>query len=1809
MVKYLEMPDGVQIEFDDDATPDMMKSIGNRYASRKPAFQDGIMAQEAPQPESSYGEVFQKSAQNAIPATKSGFGGVLQAISATPGIGIKNIAEADEPYTGVKDALKKGVQGMVGRVQLLSSALPALLSPDGAEITKEAQAELAANQPNVPKGSLKDYVGQATTSVAQNIPFIAGSILTRNPALALGQAGTLGFGQSYNEQTAAGQSPEDAFLPALGSGAAEIVMEKLPLGILMKEGGSLFGRALKSVGAEGATEAITQFTQDGIKKGTISPNMTLGEMLSNARDAGIVGSIAGGAMGVVAHPFSRGTQDSAPLANPEANIPPIPEEELMTGNAEGIINPAAPMQQAPVTPEMPEQESEQIQAIEAPIENASPILSLVSALNAVNSKNLSDVSKESLTSAIDNGYVDFDDNSDLQLTETGSRLLNAIQSPSQEPAFNRESLEKINEPISSFLHINPQTGAAVNVSDRGAFINSQKLASAQKAANTKLASQKPINEEVKNESPVRLSEGSRSDTDTVFEALTAIENGDDVNSLKSDVIGDLLDNGIVEIGKQGFPEITPTGKKLFTEIQNGMNSGFVDAFDNQVETQEVAQQPSNPINPLEEISLPQNPTTEDFSAVQNEGNLPIGEQLPTTQEEAATPQEENDLLNYQAEKGADGIPYEYSTQGVENSPEVKTKAAEFQQKFDQKKAEYTKQLVDIVKKINPSVKTEVVNELFGEGEALLKSGASSSERQQVAGVFDKVNNLIKLSLNTLDPKDAAYHESFHSVQKMLEDSDQKTLSDHFKGDDSFSPNEQMAIAFANYALKKNGTGIPAHIRRIFDKLKQILREIGRTMKLGDFKSIQEDLDKVFSKVESGQVYQGHIGKIRDAIQNSNTDVASLLSNDKYTPEEVQQAVLSISPELHDVIYNNQELDTNDELALAEIVAEESNSPEARMYSIGKQLFDPKVKFNKDKVYGSIYKLLSPIMSEKQRKQYIEDWETNIRNTTKEAKEPSKMDGVNAVELAARNLVQSNDGALRFVADKLDSPTMHKIADMFYHGAGHAKSVAQTYFEAIDDYVRINMNKIARGLEGMSEADQNKVVDMLQNPDKDYKYSDKIKNAVKIIGDTINNQRRYLEEAGFPIVQELKGYFPRVYDVAKIVANPQQFMEAAKKAYAVSFTKELKEEYANKSKKIDALKERQQQYLKNVRKNPNYGTQKTAAGTEYYKLFDKRAKQIKELEELLNSTDEKTFIANTIEEKANRWKENILLQDQIGAFANAKDDFHPLSDLPPAPDESKSRILAKEADEILRDFMVRNPIEVMGASIMRAAKAAEFNRRFGDGKWDELKAQMNEEGAGEEGIRQVIEAIKANTGMMNSPRGKLRDAIGAARYYSNITFLPRSAFSSIPEAFTVATKTGNPIDGLRTMVDGFKAAFNAKSTQGMLDTAEMLGIIGEIADEITMAQRVGGDFENKKRSYLTQKYFRMIGLSQLTRGQMAAVTKTAQFAIGKWSQHIANNHNRKKSSEFMISELGIPKDKIEAFSKWVNDNGGKKVANELILDNSEMAKLYRNAIRRFVNTTIQVPTAATRQRYASTPVGAFAFGLSSYINAFSKNVLIRNLSTLNEASLAIPNAAYQGAKAAGNLARFDLSAAKKNIANAKEGIAENKAKGYTAADRAAFAMQTMMLVPLMLLAGLTRELRDEIFSLGQAKPKKGTDKGLYYLSAGSLFGSYDAIVNMFTGLKYQRDPLTTFSGPLPATIATAIKAAANFGLHNSANTNTQERQLAQNVYSLGVAPLVTSFLSSAPIGPLKVPAAIAIQAINSKAAKEKFTDSTAGKKRQ
>jgi hypothetical protein len=432
-------------------------------------------------------------------------------------------------------------------------------------------------------------------------------------------------------------------------------------------------------------------------------------------------------------------------------------------------------------------------------------------------------------------------------------------------------------------------------------------------------------------------------------------------------------------------------------------------------------------------------------------------------------------------------------------------------------------------------------------------------------------------------------------------------------------------------------------------------------------------------------------------------------------------------------------------------------------------------------------------------------------------------------------------------------------------------------------------------------------------------------------------------------------------------------------------------------------------------------------------------------------------------------------------------------------------------------------------------------------------------------------------MWNDSTAKYREAAAGARLLSVTTMLGAAFRPALIEPVTIGVQTGSVTEAAKAMGNTLRAYIYQKApkTMSKLDSniasatrlAEAIGLIGDFADTIMVNQRANLNDATSKYDKIAQKFFDVSQIAPLTSASKVAALKAGNSLLNKLADDILKKSSGLKSAKRLMSDLGIPENQLEQFSEWVKSDPFKNLNPDIALEDNPMSNMYRTAIRRFTEQTIQTPTPALKQRYATHPYGSFVYQLSSFVMAFETNVLKRNYRLFKEAATG---------------------------------------KDYTAVDRIRLATPLILTGTLLTaMNAVSQELWDKILynrdyqESKKAKEETPLSKGFSAILNAGLPGRYTSLINTF---KYGNDLSKLALGPYLGKVASTGSNAYRT-LTSKKKNQFQQRQMAKDLYQMFVLPSVNIGLSKAPIPPM---ASFAImQLANSPQAKTFIADAAAG----
>lgn len=545
----------------------------------------------------------------------------------------------------------------------------------------------------------------------------------------------------------------------------------------------------------------------------------------------------------------------------------------------------------------------------------------------------------------------------------------------------------------------------------------------------------------------------------------------------------------------------------------------------------------------------------------------------------------------------------------------------------------------------------------------------------------------------------------------------------------------------------------------------------------------------------------------------------------------------------------------------------------------------------------------------------------------------------------------------------------------------------------------------------------------------------------------------------------------------------------------------------------------------------------------------------------------------IDAKAEAWVANVKLSN--AGISTIGNDFTGRSGSS-KPSALKERVLSKKADEILKEFLLQDPQEVLTVHFISTAKKAEFERGFNLNAWKALKEQMVKEAdarpdtesqmKAHNAIRETISDIRYATGnnVSNISQGS-KSVLAWAKMFGAMGMLPYATLSSLPEIVSPALRAGSVKESFAGFAYAWRRLIKDKSIEEQrLIAQEIIGVSAQAVSDMAAEQRMGGELGTATTRKLMAKYFSAIGLHQFTEGMRVASTGVGMRYIATLSKEMAK---KPKKTQIYLRDLGIAPEDAKGFSEWVLKNGSGKVSAKTLQGDGNYENMYKRALTRFVDQSIIAPVNAEKPRFASHEVGSVFYYLQSFLYGFQKNVILRQAK------------------------------------NVKRAITES---GLSVTDRAALAAP-LILTPIIIGAfqyGLG-DLRDKLLN-SETKEKMSPERQVARaLSRTGYYGQLDPWVNLFTGLKYRKDPATVLAGPVFGGLFDTFAAFANLSMNNSDKTNTQERQATKQFWRVIAKPMMVGIFSAIP-GPMKVPL---IQAVSHPQTEEEFIKSVAGKKKK
>ena len=265
------------------------------------------------------------------------------------------------------------------------------------------------------------------------------------------------------------------------------------------------------------------------------------------------------------------------------------------------------------------------------------------------------------------------------------------------------------------------------------------------------------------------------------------------------------------------------------------------------------------------------------------------------------------------------------------------------------------------------------------------------------------------------------------------------------------------------------------------------------------------------------------------------------------------------------------------------------------------------------------------------------------------------------------------------------------------------------------------------------------------------------------------------------------------------------------------------------------------------------------------------------------------------------------------------------------------------------------------------KRVEFNKATKDVDGNSiLDAELKKLSPEDQAVAREI--IGTYLGYQTNPISPMWRKVNSwAQFIQFVTILPFATIASLPELAgpVIASKE------FSALADGFKQiAATIRNRQEAEQLARDIGVVSSETVSNAWVTQAEQDYMDPTVRKMSDKFFRAIGLEFFTRF-------SREFAAGMGVQFItkhARNEFDNPRSERYLRELGLTKEDVMA---WMD--GGRKFS-------TPEGKKVKQALQRFVESSILRPNAAERPVWASDPHWAIIWQLKSYFYAYGKVIL-------------------------------------------------------------------------------------------------------------------------------------------------------------------------------------------------------------------------------
>ena len=461
-----------------------------------------------------------------------------------------------------------------------------------------------------------------------------------------------------------------------------------------------------------------------------------------------------------------------------------------------------------------------------------------------------------------------------------------------------------------------------------------------------------------------------------------------------------------------------------------------------------------------------------------------------------------------------------------------------------------------------------------------------------------------------------------------------------------------------------------------------------------------------------------------------------------------------------------------------------------------------------------------------------------------------------------------------------------------------------------------------------------------------------------------------------------------WDVAHGLAKPKN---AAEKLQVDQFVYELARLWKLRDKTGENIGYVDESYvnrvfLKDVADNPQFHA-------------DLLRLRVKEKNDLIVSLQAQRLAATTPEEVA-RLKAAIKRAQAIDPMAATRSQVAKMKGLAwgepvylgaVSEDSAKERVFSAAADEILKEWYVKDPATLLQMYGSAAARGIAMRRRFGDDPqkvfqdWLDQTALELPEAYGE----LLKNAMEVAMGFRRDSHGSLTRMVNGAANVTTANMLGRAVFPNISEPLNVFGKGLSVPVTFAALMQSTLPFLAGSTKRKRFATADRFGrLSGTLVDAASsttaMAQHIGEDtLGNGILARFSVRAYWFNFMSSLTAKQQKVMNRVAFELFFHVAEQIRKGGKGVDLYRQWFREHGITDP--DAFAKFLEkiDNIDDVDLTDTLFPGTGLT--LSNAITQFVHTTIQHPTPSTKHIQANRNIIGLLFRLTSWLTTNFANI--------------------------------------------------------------------------------------------------------------------------------------------------------------------------------------------------------------------------------